>query len=97
MDWNNKNQVMVKLEEKGFNLEFVSDTLKDDFEVVMEAVKNRGWNLQFASDRLKNDPEVVLEAVKTHCGAFEFAGDKIKEEFSSVENFLNSQKELDKN
>ena len=72
MDWNNKNQVMVKLEEKGFNLEFVSDTLKDDFEVVMEAVK-------------------------THCGAFEFAGDKIKEEFSSVENFLNSQKELDKN
>ena len=33
--------------------------LKDDKEVVMEAVKNYGWAFAYASDRLKDDKDVL--------------------------------------
>jgi hypothetical protein len=38
--------------------------LKNDKEVVFEAVKKAGFALKYASLNLKNDKEVVLEAVK---------------------------------
>ena len=47
-----------------------------------------------AFERMKNDPEIVLEACKNDPYAFIYAGNKIKEQFSTVEKFLNSQKEI---
>jgi hypothetical protein len=38
--------------------------LKNDKEVVIEAVKNDGFALKYASEYLKNDKKFVLEAVK---------------------------------
>ncbi|GAG96443.1 unnamed protein product, partial [marine sediment metagenome] len=41
-----------------------SSRLRNDKDVVLEAVKSYAGHLKFASNRLKNDTEVVLEAVK---------------------------------
>ena len=41
-----------------FALKYASDDLKNDKEVVLEAVRNNRWALQFASDELRNDPEL---------------------------------------
>ena len=40
----------------------MSDRLKDDKDIVLEAVKNQGSALQFASDSLKEDKEVCMTA-----------------------------------
>jgi hypothetical protein len=47
-----------------FILEYASDRIKNDREVILNAVKNNGKILRFASDELKNDREIVLIAVK---------------------------------
>ena len=39
----------------GTILEFASDEIKDDKDVVITAVKENGMALQFVSDRLKKD------------------------------------------
>jgi hypothetical protein len=38
--------------------------LKNDKDIVLEAVKKNGYSLEFASENLKNNKEVVLAAVK---------------------------------
>ena len=44
-------------------LECASKELRNDKDVVLEAVKNNGSSLKFASEELQDDKEVVLEAV----------------------------------
>jgi len=41
-------------------LEYASEKLKDDKEIVLEAVKQDGLALQFISEKLKDDKEIVL-------------------------------------
>ena len=40
-------------------IEYASDTLKADREVMLEAVRSDGLVLEFASEELKNDPELI--------------------------------------
>ena len=42
-----------------------SAALKDDREIVLEAVKQNGRALEYASATLKDDREIVLEAVSS--------------------------------
>ena len=44
-------------------LEFVSDKLKNDRELVIASVKRSGRTLKFAGQELKNDKDLVLAAV----------------------------------
>ena len=54
-DWNNKKEVMKKLEYEGYYLEYASEELRADKEVVMTAVKQNGYYaLEHASEELKN-------------------------------------------
>jgi hypothetical protein len=46
--------------------------LKNDKEVVLEAIKQYGYAFRFASVELKNDKEVVLEAIKQNGYALEY-------------------------
>ena len=69
----------------GFALEYVSDKLKNDKEIVLIAVDHTGRApravaraLFYASDTLKNDVDVVLTAVTSHGAALEYASDTLK-------------------
>ena len=89
-----KDIALIAVRGNGMNLENVSPRLQDDKEITKEAMKSMGLALEYASNRMKNDPEIVLEACKNDPYAFIYAGNKIKEQFSTVEKFLNSQKEI---
>lgn len=58
---------------KGRALEFVSERLKNNFDVVSRAVSNSGKMLEHASDNLRSDRGVVLCAVKNHGCALKYA------------------------
>ena len=75
-------------------LKYASDRLKDDKDVVMTAVKNNGFAIQYASDRLKNDIEVVREASNTYLYTFDYVGNKFKEQFPTIKDFLDYEKEI---
>ena len=85
-------------------LKYASDRLKDDKDIVIEAVKNNGFALEFASDRLKNDKEIVLEAVKQNRYSLRYAGkkfwfnpsiikEKIKQEKEEIEEWKKREEE----
>jgi hypothetical protein len=54
--------------------------LKEDREIVLEAVKNYGGALEYASENLKEDREIVLEAVKNDGSALKYASENLQED-----------------
>ena len=52
------------VKQNGWALEYVSDELKRDREIVLEAVKSHGCSFDAASVELRGDREIVLAAVK---------------------------------
>ena len=77
----NKKEALKAVKQNGWALEFASDELKNDREVVLEAVKEKGsagFALEYASEELKNDRKVVLEAIKEYGGALKYASDELK-------------------
>jgi len=50
-----KAEVLEAVKEWGFALEFASDELRGDREVVLTAVKYNGSPFQFASEKLKRE------------------------------------------
>ncbi len=76
-----KNDVYIQkkaISIDGINLEYSSDSLKDNKRLVYKAVKNNALALQFASAELRNDKEIVMEALQSNKGAFEFASEELK-------------------
>ena len=51
--------------------------LRDEFDIMMEAVTIHGYALQYASERLSNNKDIVEQAVSKHQLAFKHAGAKI--------------------
>ena len=52
------------VKQNGYALNYASDELKKDREIVLAAVKINGLALEYASDELKKDRDIVLAAVK---------------------------------
>ena len=50
-----KNEALIAVEQNGFALQYVSNRLQDDPEIVKIALEENGWALQYASDRLQDD------------------------------------------
>ncbi|WP_177160481.1 DUF4116 domain-containing protein, partial [Fusobacteriaceae bacterium] len=48
MDWNNKEEVLKEVRKDGYNLKFTSDRLKNNPEIVLEAIKSTSYALKFA-------------------------------------------------
>ena len=70
MAYNNKKTALKAAKKYDFRLEDVSDTLKNDKEVVLEVMKN-GYN--HVSDQMKNNREVVLAAVQQNGDVLQYA------------------------
>lgn len=70
--------LMNALSANGLDLELASDDLKNDPDIVLEAVKQNGRALKFASKEVKNNPEVVREAVNQNGSALLYASVQMK-------------------
>ncbi len=55
-------------------LTYISDDLRDDVEVVLEAVTQKGMMLKYASERLRANTRLVKAACKHTGGALKFGG-----------------------
>ena len=76
---NDKNIVLAVMKKNGFLLEYTSDELKNDREVVIAAISNsNGQALKYASEQLKNDREVIFTALKYSSDLLKHASDEIK-------------------
>ena len=64
---------MVAVAQNGSALQYASDELKNDKEIVMAAVAQNGSALQYASDELKKDQEIQA-ACKQSTGFGGFGG-----------------------
>lgn len=60
------------------NISPISSELKDDEEIILEAVEQNEYNLNFASDRIKDNKEVILKVVGLDGDLLEFASDRLK-------------------
>ena len=57
----------------------VSDRLKDNEQLAMEAVILDGYNLQYVSDRLKDNEDIVLASTNYCPWAIQYASDRLKD------------------
>lgn len=78
-DWvrNNKDYALLAVATGG-NLQYVSENLKDDFDVVSKAIKNYPFAIQHASDRLKDNKEIGLIIAGSYGSAFSDLSDNLK-------------------
>jgi len=53
-------------------LKYASDKIKNNYQIVFEAVKKDGASIKFASIELENDTHVLLESIKTGAGLSSF-------------------------
>ncbi|KAF0975367.1 hypothetical protein FDP41_005361 [Naegleria fowleri] len=53
--------------------------LRNDKEIILEAVKNNGVALKFVSEELQKDPELVMEALKRNGFALDFSDELYQE------------------
>lgn len=65
-------------EEADYILEFASERLKDNYDIVLRAVKANPLNLAHASERLRDNREIVLQAVKGYGGMLEDASERLQ-------------------
>ena len=66
------------VQRNGSDLQFVSEDLQADGQVVLEAVQRDGSALQFASKDLQRDLAIVLAAVQQNGSALQFASEDLQ-------------------
>ena len=62
------------VKKSGWALQFASDALKEDLEIVLEAVKQNGYALEYADESLKKDKDILIEATKENDYVLKFIG-----------------------
>lgn len=80
-----KKQTIIALRNDGTLLRFADAELRNDFDVVWEAVHQNGLALEFASYRLKADKFIVSEAVKQYSGAIVFASSYLQNDLDIID------------
>ena len=71
-------QVLEDEEEDMIVLQYASEELKGDREVVLAAVNQIGDALQYASEELQSDKEVVIAAINQSINSFRYVNDSLK-------------------
>ena len=72
---------------------YSSKELRDDKDVVLQAVTNKGLILKYASRRLRNDKEVVIAAIKQDKRAKEYIDSEELKQDEEVQAILNPPQE----
>ena len=82
---------LAAVNSSGLSLEFVSDNLKSDREVVTAAVSEWGMALEFASKELRSDEELARLAFKTTTDAYDVIDYSLKNVPEFIEKWKKGQ------
>lgn len=76
----NDRKLVIELAKKYPNilLHTSNENIKNDREIVEEAVKSNGEVLKYASKELRNDKKIVLEAIKNNKLSLKYASNELK-------------------
>lgn len=75
----NKNEFLEAVKNNGWALYHASKELRDDKQLILEAIKYDAYtSLVFASERLQDNEEVVLTAVKKNRYALNCASERLQ-------------------
>ena len=78
--FNEKKKMLILLNECGGKcLQYASNELKKDRDIVLEAIKRDGTSLMFANPKFQNDEEIVKIAIEKDGRALAFVNDKFKD------------------
>jgi TPR repeat protein len=80
----NRDIFLIAIKQNGLALKYASDDLKNDKEIVKNALEQNGLALKYVSDDLKNDKEIVKKAVEQNGLALEYATDNLKNNLDIV-------------
>ena len=69
---------MAAVQQNGMALQWASETLRNDKDIVMIAVKQNGMALQWAPETLRNDKNIVKAAVQQNGMALQWAPEILK-------------------
>ena len=72
--------MLAGLKITGQILYFAAQDMRDDKEVVMEAVTNKPIIIKYASGRLREDKEIGMAAMKVNKNCYEFLGPNLKQD-----------------
>lgn len=70
---NDREAVLVAVNQRGHALEYASIELQGNPDIVLAAVRNRWSALQFASESTRNDKEIILTAIVQDGQALQYA------------------------
>lgn len=78
MDCDSKSDVLYHVKINGYHLQFASEYLVDDYDIVLAEVKSYGLALMYSSKRLKDDYYIVMEAFKRNKLSLQYASKRIQ-------------------
>lgn len=69
----------IKHSKPGTNiLQYASQRLRDNFDIVMSAVKKHGQAIEYASERLRDNYDIMKESIKNNCYSYDHASEGLK-------------------
>ena len=84
---------MASVKDCGQTLYYASEKLRDDEEVVLEAVKQKGLILKYASKRLRANKEIVMAAIIQDKRAKEYISSEELKQDADIQAILNPSQE----
>ena len=75
---NDKELVLMAVQQDGLELQFASPELRRDKDIVLAAVQHNGQALRFAGPELRNTKEIILAAVQQDGSALRYASPELR-------------------
>ena len=76
----NYQDLKTAIEQNPVALEFVSNRLKNDREIVYNSVSKVGWTTCYASDKLRGDKDLILAGVKVDGQILYYASKELRDD-----------------
>jgi len=76
--------VFAAVSEDGFSLDYASNYLRKNYDIVLAAISNEGTALYYAAKHLRSNFQIVLAAVSRNGLALQFAVDFVRANFQIV-------------
>lgn len=71
-------------------LEFCSESIKKDHDVIVSALEQHGWNLKYLNDTQRDSKNIVSIATHKNGGPIQFASDRLKNDRDFILNIAKS-------
>ena len=68
----------------GCNLQYASEELQSNCNIVMAAIREGGGALQYASEELQGSYNIVMAAIRKSGGSLQYASEELKSNFDVV-------------